>query len=226
MAQHSEFSIAETSHFLAQQIDEWAQQSAVAILEGHRNKFIKLLHRFSISLEQKRQRSRLSYHLFIAYLTVAAVELQRSTYFRSYSQEIIDGIVELFYESFKTLYAVGDDFIRDVDEKEIIRVELRRNDANAFGSLSRLPTMGLTAIMNMLLEKRLNEYRQIWISDLEREGQPGYMPLMPSKVYQHWSGENPRSWQSVTFTIILHSGLAPFSTAIGQALQVIKIRRE
>ncbi len=51
------------------------------------------------------------------------------------------------------------------------------------------------------------------------------MPLMPSRVYRHWSGENPRSMESVEFTLLLFAGLARFSDAMAETLGLMEIRR-
>ena len=227
MPQSLEISIPEISFFLSGQVIEFAEQSTETILEGHQSKLKKLFNRFSNNSEKQQRRTKLRFHLFIAYLTLAAVELQASPYFRSHSQQIISVIVELLYESLNKDRKVFDagDFIKDEEERNIILAQLRHVDSKAFGALTRLPRMGLAAIADMLFEKRLNEYRQLWISDIQRVGQQeGFMPLMPGKVYQHWSGERATSMESISFTMLLSAGLMPFSTAISKALGMMRIK--
>jgi len=85
--------------------------------------------------------------------------------------------------------------------------------------------MGLIAIVDMLLEKRSNEYREIWIYDMTRIGQDGFIALMPTRIYQHWSGENPRSMASISFGVLLSAGLVPFSANISQVLGMMRVKQ-
>lgn len=230
MPQETLATIPEMSLFLTQEVFEFAKDSTTIILEGNQSKVKKILSRFSNNLEKERQRFKLNYHVAIAYVVVALVELEASNSFRSYARQILDGMVELFYEavteSSKHIDAglvVGDEFIKDQEERRIILAELRQADPK-FANLTGLPRLGLTAITDILFEKRLNEYRQIWISDMNRTSQPGFVALMPSKVYQHWSGADPKSFESLSFNILLFNGLLGFSTGIQQALGMMRVK--
>ncbi|MGI9068574.1 MAG: hypothetical protein ACR2HX_19500 [Pyrinomonadaceae bacterium] len=227
----SEHSIADLARFLTEQLLEFSQRSTTTILEGRPSRVKKFINRFSKNPERERQRLKLQFHLFIAYLAVLAVELQVSEYWRPYSKQIVREAVDLFYGAIKDSgeavdggLVIGDEFIKDPQERKIIMSELRRVDETFFAGLSGLPKMGLTAIADMLLEKRLNEYREMWIDDMTRIGQDGFIALMPTRVYQHWSGENPRSMASISFGVLLSAGLMPFSASISQVLEMMRVK--
>jgi hypothetical protein len=231
MPQETQATIPEISLFLTQQVFEFAKDSTTIILEGKQSKLEKIVSKFSNNPEKERQRFKLNYHVAIAYVVVALVDLEASSNFRSYARQILDGMVELFYEavteSSKNIDAglvVGDEFIKDHGERSIVLSELRQADPK-FSNLSGLPRLGLTAITDFLLEKRLNEYRQMWIADMQRINQPGFVALMPSRVYQHWSGADPESFESLSFNLLLFNGLMGFSTGIQQALGMMKVKR-
>jgi len=226
----TEMSLNELAGFLFLQIVEFSRGSATTILDGKPSKLKKLVSRFSRDPQKERDLFKLYFHLLIAYLAVVVVDLQMSARFHAETKRIIDQVVDLFYTALKQGGApddglvVGDDFIRDAEERAIISSELRKVDPKVFGNMSGLPRMGLTAIADMLLEKRLNQYREMWIDDIKRITQDGFVPLMPTKVFQHWTGDSPRSYESLSFSLLLFAGLMPFSTAISQALGVINLK--
>jgi hypothetical protein len=69
----------------------------------------------------------------------------------------------------------------DQTERDVVLSELKLANP-AFANLTGLPRMGLTAIADVLLERRLNEYRVMWIDDLMRMHHDGFVALMPTKV--------------------------------------------
>jgi hypothetical protein len=233
--QVAEHSIADISRACGLNILDCSLDSTRTIrtlLDGRPSKFKRLINRFKKDPEQDDQIFKLHFHLAIAYLAVLVVELQTSEYFRPYAEAIVHDVVEFFYrfieeasENLSGGLVVGDEFIKDPDERNVILTELRRNMPTVFGEHSGLPRIGLTAIADMLLEKRLNEYREMWIDDMMRMHQDGFMALMPTRVYQHWSGDNPRSWQSVLFSVQLTAGLMPFSATVSKVLAMTRVKR-
>lgn len=187
MSEHR-VTVPEVGAFLAQQIIEFSKGSTKTILEANQNKLKRFLGRFSKSPEADQQRLKLHFHLFIAYLAVAVVDLQLSEYFRPYTKPIVDELIAAFYGALKDSNGVqvfGDDFIKDEQERAVVSSELRKFDPKIFGHMSNLPRLGLTAIADMLLEKRLNQYREMWLDDMKRIAHHGFVPLMPTKVFQH-----------------------------------------
>lgn len=228
----SEHSIADISRACALNILDSSLDSTRTILDERPSKFKRLISRFKRDPEQDNQIFKLHFHLAIAYLAVLVVELQASEYFLPYAQAIVHDVVDVLYkfiqdasENLSGGLVVGDDFIKDPDERNLILAELRRNMPKVFGEQTGLPRIGLRAIADMLLEKRLNEYREMWIDDLMRMGQDGFMALMPTRVYQHWSGDNPRSWQSISFSVQLMAGLMPFSVTVSKVFTMTRVKR-
>jgi hypothetical protein len=186
--QASEHSIADIARVFAFNILDCSVDSTRTILEGRPSKIKRLISRFKKDPDRDSQTFRLHFHLAIAYLAVLVVQLQTSEYFRPYTQEIVHDVVDLFYkfieEAGENVYGglvAGDEFIKDPEERNLILAELRRNMPTVFGEQSGLPRIGLTAIADMLLEKRLNEYREMWIDDMMRMDQDGFMALMPAE---------------------------------------------
>ena len=146
--------IPDVAYLIAEQMLELSHHSTKTILEGRDSRIKKLVTRFSKNPDIARQRLKLQFHLFIAYLAVVVVNLQLSDHFRPYTQHIVDEIVKLFYKAFNESSAtidgglvVGEDFIMDPDERNVVLAELKRVDPSFTG----LPRMGLNAIADMLL---------------------------------------------------------------------------
>lgn len=231
MSEHvSEHSIASIAQFFTMQILDWSVDSTKTILEGRPSRIKRLISRFKTDPERDRQQLKLHFHLFIAYLAVLVVELQTSEYFRPFAQEIVHGVIDLFYEYIEGAGenvhggpVMDDEFIKDKEERDIVLRHFTSANPALLRDIS-LPRLRLTAIADMLLEKRLNEYREMWIDDLMRMGQDGFMALMPSRVYQHWSGDNPRSWQCLWFNLLLFSGLNVFSVTLSKVLATMRVK--
>jgi hypothetical protein len=81
--QVSVHSIVDLAHFFTQQILEFSRGSTTTILEGRLSRIKTFIYRFSNLGERARERLKLQFHLFIAYLAVLAFELQVSEYFSS-----------------------------------------------------------------------------------------------------------------------------------------------
>ena len=223
-------SIPQIAVLITEQLFDYSRSSTKAILEGNDSRAKKLLGRFSKNAERDRQRQKLQFHLFIPYLAVAVVALHDSANFRSHAKQIVDEIVSLFYEAFNESskpidggLVIGDEFIRDQTERDIILAELKLVNP-ALANPTGLPRMGLTAIADMLLERRLNEYRVMWIDDIMRMDQDGFIALMPTRVYQHWSGRNPRSFESLSFSILLFGGLITLSTTLAKVFNLMDLK--
>jgi len=219
--------VPELGLFLTEQILKFAEDSTKTVLEGNQNKLKRFISRFSKDPEAEQQRLKLHFNLFIAYLAVLVVDLQLSENFLPYTKPIVDEIVALFYGALKRnggAVVFGDDFIKDEQERLIISSELRKVDPKVFGNLSGLPRLGLTAIADFLLEKRLNQYREMWLDDMKRIAQDSFVPLMPTKVFQHWTGGNPRGFESLSFSLLLFNGLMGFSTANSHVLGMMKLK--
>ncbi|HEV2883418.1 MAG TPA: hypothetical protein VGW36_01085 [Pyrinomonadaceae bacterium] len=215
---------------ITEQLLDYSKSSTTAILEGNESRTKKLIGRFSKNAERDRQRLKLQFHLFIPYLAVAVVALRDSTNFCPHAKQIVDEIVSLFYEAFNESskpidggLVIGDEFIKDQTERDIILAELKLVNP-AFANLTGLPRMGLTATADMLLERRLNEYRVMWIDDIVRMDQDCFIAPMPTRVYQHWSGGNPRSFESLSFSVLLFGGLIALSTTLAKVFNLMDLK--
>lgn len=225
----AEMAINELAGFLFLQIVDSSHSSASTILDGEPSKLKKLVSRFSRDPQKERDLFKLYFHLLIAYFAVVVVDLQLSNRFRPHAQLISGLVVDLFYTAINESGAPddglvdGDYFIRDAGEREIVLSHFTSANPALLGSVS-LPRLGLRAVADMLLERRLNTYRELWLDDLRRTDQRGFVPTMPTKVYEHWSGASPRSFESLSFGSLLFAGLMPFSTSISLALDTIKLK--
>jgi hypothetical protein len=63
----------------------------------------------------------------------------------------------------------------------------------------------------------------MWLDDLKRIGQGGFLALMPIKVYQHWSGDSSRSMESISFGSLLSAGLFSYANTLSKGLETIRI---
>lgn len=225
----TEMSLNDLAGFLFLQIVEFSHGSANTILDEKSSKLKKLVSRFSRDSQKERDLFKLYFHLLVAYLAVVVVDLQLSDRFSPHAQRITDQVVGLFYAALDQGAAPdsglveGDYFIRDADERAIVLSHFTRANPTLLGKVS-LPRMELRVVTDMLLERRLNTYREMWLDDLRRAGEHGFVPMMPTKVYQHWGGGTPSSFESLSFGSLLFAGLMPFSDAISQALGVVHLK--
>ena len=83
--------------------------------------------------------------------------------------------------------------------------------------------MHLTDLADFLLEKRFNEYRNLWVSDMQRQTQPGFMASMPGKVYQHWSGQQANNFEAIEFNLLLFTYLTTLSAVVFKILSMVEV---
>jgi hypothetical protein len=224
--------IPEICEFIIGHVFGLAAEASKEILanDPSKGKIQKALNMFGNRKEKRLERLKLNFDLLIPFLTVAAVEIEASKRFNPYFRRMLDELIDLYHQGLggfsKDLEAGivdGNYFVKDLKERRLILNELRTSPN--LSDLTSLPRVGLTIIADVLLEKRFNEYRQIWISDLKRHEQPGFIAEMPGKVYQHWSGQNAQNWESLQFNLILFAGLTGFSAALQNMLSTVEIDR-
>jgi hypothetical protein len=221
--------IPEICSVIYKDVTERAASTTKVILEnlsdGKKNKVQRILGLFQNSNEKKLERLKLNFDLLIPYLVVAAVEIEATSQFKPYFRTVLDELIDQYHNGLSKLSGLGDVFdgdffIRDPEERKLVLAELQRS---GLSNISALPRMGLNAISDLTLERRFNEYRASWISDLMDWERPGFVASMPGKVYQHWSGNNPRNWESIQFNLMLFAGLTDFHVLLAKILPMTKL---
>ena len=224
--------IPEISFLIFHQIVE----QAVAATKTIENKIIhskrstkrKLLGVFRMDETQYIERIKLNFDLLIPHITVAIVEAEADKRFNSHVKPIIYSIVDLHHEVLKTTHKEikggvfdGNYFVPDIEERRLILKKLE--GSNYLPKDITLPRMGLSVVSDCLFEKRLNEYRKIWISDMQRQHQAGFIALMPSKVYEHWSGKDYETNEGLIFNMCLTVHLTSLTYIIQQLFSATTI---
>jgi hypothetical protein len=224
--------IPEICEFIIGHVFGLAEETAKAILanDPSKGKIQKALNIFGNRKERRLEKLKLNFDLLIPFLTVAAVEIEASKRFNPYFRGMLDELINLYHQGLsdfrKDLEAGvvdGNSFVKDPEERKLILNDLRTSPN--LSALTSLPRIGLTVIADVLLEKRFNEYRRLWISDLNRHAQPGFIAEMPGRIYQHWAGQSAENWEALQFNLILFTGLTGFSAALQNMLSTIEIDR-
>jgi hypothetical protein len=160
---------------------------------------------------------------------VVAVDLQLSKNVESQFSVILDCLTDKFYEHLRALskkvgYVAADEFLRDEEERRLILGQMRQNET--LSHINTLPRMSLNSMADFILEKRFNEYRSLWISDMQRMNNPAFLAMMPEKVYRHWSGNTEQNVDSMTFNMILFASLAKLSAITSGMLSIVAIKAD
>jgi len=183
-------------------------------------------------------KEKLEFDLFIVFVVVASFDVEMYNVSRdtNFHTVIMDGVCDLYFNDLKK-FSQEDPiknsvdagfFIRDKDEIALFVDQLpphakTKVDINNFHCKTTLHTLAL-----LLFNKRFLEYQELWKSDMIKivNKQPGFIPQMPHKVYEHWSGksgEASRTFESIMFIIELLTHLNSFSFALTKQLSEITV---
>ena len=178
------------------------------------------------------EKRKLEFDLIIAFIVVALDSIPSMTKQEKRLRTIImDGVCDLYFRELEKLPHVVDAgfFIRDKDERELFCAQLPPTAKVNADNLHCQTTPFALALI--LFNKRFLEYQELWQLDMKKAltKQPGFIPDMPHKVYEHWSGksgEELRTFEFLMFaTIELFTRFSSLSLALAKQLSEITIKK-
>ena len=179
------------------------------------------------------EEKKLQFDLTIAFIFMASESVcGMAKWDKNLQTDIMDGVCDLY---FKDLEEFSQDikhavdaafFLRDKDEIALFCRYLPPNAKVDINNFHCQTTLSMLA--RLLFNKRFIEYQELWQSDMKKvvAEQSGFIPQMPHKVYEHWSGksgEESRTFESIIFTTELFTHLSIFSLAIAKQLSEITV---
>ncbi|NCO67026.1 MAG: hypothetical protein GW873_00500 [Nitrospirae bacterium] len=183
------------------------------------------------------EKKKLEFDLSIAFIVVASFDVEmHAAEDKNLHTAIMDGVCDLYFDDLRKFSqdhiknsVDAGFFIRDKDEIALFVDQFpphakAKVDINNFRCKTTLHT-----IADLLFNKRFLEYQELWKSDMIKavNKQPGFIPQMPHKVYEHWSGksgEESRTFESLMFTTQLFTCFSSFSLALSNQLSEITMR--
>lgn len=184
-----------------------------------------------MGIKNDNEQEKLAFDLEIVFIVAASCSICGHYKLSSELQtKIMDKVCDNYYDRLQrlqnkdTLKATvdGEFFVRDEDEKNLCIDEFQHILGH---KIDKLPKTSLYNLALLLFRKRFLEYQKLLKQDEERmltEG--GFFPLMPDKVYVHWSGKESHTKESVIFSTTLFRRLTSFSLEISKLFAKITIK--
>jgi len=181
------------------------------------------------------EKDKLEFDLSIAFIVIASDDAcGMAKWNKNLQTAIMDGVCDLYFDDLKKFdqqdpiknSVDAGFFIRDKYERALFCKQLPPNakvDINNFHCKTSLHTLAL-----LLFNKRFLEYQELWQSDMKKAlaKQPGFIPQMPLKVYEHYSGESgeeSRTFESLMFATLLFTYFSSFSLTLYKQLSEITV---
>ncbi|MBU0693130.1 MAG: hypothetical protein KKC11_00445 [Candidatus Omnitrophica bacterium] len=185
------------------------------------------------------EKKKLEFDLSIAFIVKASdVVCGRIKWDNNLRKAIMDGVCDLYFADLEKFRQEGHTknsvnvgfFIRNKDEIALFCAQLPQNakvDINNFhghGGKTSLYTLA-----SLFFNKRFLEYQELLKSDTIKgvvNKQPGFLPQMPHKVYEHWSGkagEESSTMEPIMFVTVLDTHLCSFGLALAKQISEITV---
>lgn len=180
------------------------------------------------------EEKKLRFDLSIGFLVVAAVGVCNDRrWSETLQKEIMDGVCQRYIadlEEVSNRDPIGNGvdaefFVRDASERELFR-------RYAGLKTERLPKTSLYTLAACLFQKRFLEYQALHLQDIEtiwrHQNEPRffYLPLMPQKVYEHWSGRQDKTFDRLKFFTTLNLYVSGFSLALAKQFSGTTVNTE
>ncbi len=144
-----------------------------------------------------------------------------------FQTELMDGVCNRYIEDLEK-YREQDPIHNSVDADFFIRDAGERASFRRYANLDtdKLPKTDLYTLASCLLQERWLEYRELHKQDIQDTltKRPGFVPRMPQRVYEHFSGEKSRTPERLMFTVELYTRLAAFGLTLTKQLSEISVK--
>lgn len=230
---------SQTARTFAMTGKHWSRTEAITLayilaLHSATEAAKELIKVMEISNDLDSEEKKLQFDLSIGFLVVAAVDVcNNRRWSETLQKEIMDGVCQRYItdlEEFSNRDPIGNTvdaefFVRDASERELFK-------QYAGLKTEKLPKTSLSALAACLFQKRFLEYQKLHLQDIQtmwrHQDEPRffYLPLMPEKVYEHWSGRQDKTYDRLKFSTTLNLHLSSLSLALAKQLSDITVNTE